>query len=85
MNAIKHAEARQIDIRLLETKTELTLEVSDDGAGFSRPSQHEGLGLRLMTHGAALVGADFQALPRDGGGTAVLCRVNLTIDQSYEP
>ena len=84
MNAIKHAKARQIDIRLIETETELELVVSDDGVGLSHESQHEGLGLRLMAHGAALVGADFRVKRRGDGGTVVLCKVNLNAEQNYE-
>jgi signal transduction histidine kinase len=77
MNAIKHAQPRQIDIRLAETETDLTLEVSDDGVGLSEKSEHEGLGLRLMAHGAALVGGDFRVKRRGDGGTTVQCKVNL--------
>jgi nitrate/nitrite-specific signal transduction histidine kinase len=77
MNAIKHAEATQIDISLAETENDLTLEVSDDGVGLLEHSEHEGLGLRLMAHGAALVGADFKVKRRGDGGTTVLCKVNL--------
>jgi signal transduction histidine kinase len=84
MNAIKHAQAQQIDIRLIETETELTLAVSDDGVGLSNGSHHEGLGLRLMAHGAALAGAEFQVKRREGGGTIVLCKVNLEAETTYE-
>lgn len=77
MNAIKHAQAHQIDIRLAETEAELALTVSDDGVGLSRRSESDGLGLRLMTHGAALVGANFEVKERKDGGTIVLCRVKL--------
>jgi signal transduction histidine kinase len=77
MNAIKHAEATQIDITLAETERDLTLKVSDDGVGLSDHSEYEGLGLRLMAHGAALVGADFKVKRRGDGGTTVLCKVNL--------
>jgi signal transduction histidine kinase len=77
MNAIKHAKAAHIDISLAETETDLTLEVSDDGVGLSENSEHEGLGLRLMAHGAGLVGADFKVKRRGNGGTIVQCKVNL--------
>ena len=77
MNAVKHAEATRIDISLAETEQDLTLEVSDDGVGLSEHSEHEGLGLRLMAHGAALVGADFKVRRRADGGTTVQCKVNL--------
>src|SRR4051812_3544787 len=35
-NAVKHAGARHITIRLTQTKSELTLQISDDGGGFAK-------------------------------------------------
>jgi signal transduction histidine kinase len=84
MNAIKHADADEIGIELAEQEDELTLTVSDNGIGLPSDREHEGLGLRLMAHGAALIGADFQARRREGGGTVVSCSVNLNLEQTYE-
>ena len=75
-NAIKHSRAHQIDIRLEESETELRLEVSDDGIGLPKTREGKGLGLRLMQHGAALIGAEFRVEGNEGGGTTVLCKVN---------
>jgi signal transduction histidine kinase len=76
MNAIKHSRARQIEIRLEESDTELRLAVSDDGVGLPRVRNGPGLGLRLMQHGATLIGAEFQVEGNETGGTTVLCKVN---------
>jgi signal transduction histidine kinase len=75
-NAIKHSRARQIDIRLEESETELRLAVSDDGIGLPKTRDGKGLGLRLMRHGAELIGAEFRVEGNEGGGTTVLCKVN---------
>ncbi|MEY2485645.1 MAG: two-component system, LuxR family, sensor kinase FixL [Verrucomicrobiota bacterium] len=76
MNAIKHAEAQSIGIRLLGSDDTLTLTITDDGVGLpEKLPQPEGLGFRLMSHGAALLGADFQARKNPGGGTSVVCKV----------
>jgi signal transduction histidine kinase len=78
VNAMKHAEANRVDIQLTETETDLTLAIADDGVGLpSKLPRRGGLGLRLMSHGAALVGADFQVKRNSGGGTTVLCRVSV--------
>ena len=82
MNAIKHAKASQIDIRLVEADSDLTLTVADDGIGLPSQPQQEGLGLRLMAHGAALVGADFRVKRREDGGTLVQCKVNLSAESN---
>lgn len=78
MNAIKHASAERIDISLLKDADTLILSVSDDGIGLpEKLLAQEGLGLRLMSHGASLIGADFQARGKPGGGTIVTCRVSI--------
>jgi signal transduction histidine kinase len=78
MNAIKHADARRIDICLISGDESLTLTISDDGLGFpDKLPQPEGLGLRLMSHGAALIGADFQVRRNTGRGTSVICEVKI--------
>ena len=80
-NAIKHSRARLIEIRLEETETELELAVSDDGIGLPRERNGDGLGLRLMQHGAALIGAEFKVEGKAGKGTTVLCKVSRNTEQ----
>ena len=59
-NSAKHAAPEQIAIRLAMNGPELTLSVVDDGAGFPDKLPHlQGLGLHLMRHRAALIGARF--------------------------
>ncbi|HEU5235835.1 MAG TPA: sensor histidine kinase, partial [Pyrinomonadaceae bacterium] len=78
MNSIKHAAARRITIRLTMGVSELCLTISDDGVGFPKnlPSS-EGLGLRLMRHGASLAGASFDVQRNGQHGTIVTCKLNL--------
>lgn len=82
MNAIKHAEAREVRISLVQDETNVTLAVSDDGVGLPQQlPQRGGLGLRLMSHGAALVGADFQVSRNENGGTTMTCQVNVNAEE----
>jgi signal transduction histidine kinase len=77
-NSIKHAAAHRITIRLMMRLSELSLTISDDGIGFPEklPSS-EGLGLRLMRHGASLAGASFDVRRNSHRGTIVTCKLNL--------
>jgi signal transduction histidine kinase len=77
-NSIKHAAAQRITIRLMMRLSELSLTISDDGIGFPEklPSS-EGLGLRLMRHGASLAGASFDVRRNSHRGTIVTCKLNL--------
>jgi signal transduction histidine kinase len=76
-NAVKHAHANRIDIELARKGQRLTLAVSDDGKGFpEKLPEPPGLGLRLMAHGAALIGGKFSVQRNRSGGTVVICKLN---------
>jgi signal transduction histidine kinase len=78
MNAIKHANASSVQIGLLKSEHDVTLKVDDDGIGLPiRLPEPQGLGLRLMSHGAGLLGADFKVSRNVSGGTSVICRVPI--------
>jgi len=73
-NSLKHACAKRIDIRLIADGNDICLMVADDGVGFSENGQSNGIGLRLMRHGAALSGATFDIQRNGKAGTIITCR-----------
>jgi signal transduction histidine kinase len=77
-NAAKHAAAERIDIRVTVHGPEVTLAIIDDGIGFPDKSlDSKGLGLRLMRHGAALIGATLNVRRNGQSGTIVTCKVSV--------
>lgn len=77
-NAGKHSRASRIEVELLARDRALILTVRDDGTGLPAPSvRGHGLGLRIMAHRAALVGAVFAVESPADGGTLVRCRVSF--------
>ena len=73
-NAIKHAEATQIRIMLMETGVGKLLQIEDNGKGIvPPPPPGGGMGLRLMEHRAKLANGTFVVKRRFGGGTEVSC------------
>jgi signal transduction histidine kinase len=74
-NSVKHAAAKQIQIRLAIDGPELCLSIIDDGVGFPNEPRSEGLGLHLMRHGAALSGGTFDVRRNGKNGTIATCRV----------
>lgn len=77
-NAAKHATAEQINIRISVNDSELTLAIMDDGVGFpDNPLDSKGLGLRLMRHGAALIGGTFNVRRNGRRGTIATCKVTI--------
>ena len=80
-NAAKHATAENVDIRVNVDGSELTLAIMDDGIGFpDAPSNSKGLGLRLMRHGAALIGAALSVQRNGRSGTTAICKVRIPND-----
>jgi len=77
-NAAKHATADNIDIRVTVDGSELTLAISDNGVGIpDKLSNSKGLGLRLMRHGAALIGATLSVGRNGRTGTIATCTLRI--------
>jgi signal transduction histidine kinase len=69
-NAIKHAGASAAHVVLRYGERDLTIEVTDDGAG-PAVATNGGHGLVGMRERVGVFGGSFDAGPRDGGGFAV--------------
>jgi signal transduction histidine kinase len=74
INANKHAQAREIVLRLERSRKEMVLRVIDDGVGFSdevKPKQ--GLGFHIMHYRARLMGGRLEIDSSKRSGTWVSC------------
>jgi signal transduction histidine kinase len=79
-NAVKHAKAKKIDIRLSTGAERLTMSICNDGATFpSVLNKKAGLGLRIMSYRAHLIGATNEAGPGKAGGGMVTCSLPLLV------
>jgi signal transduction histidine kinase len=77
-NALKHSEARSIDVLLTTTASQLMLRVTDDGGGFdSVASQPTGIGLLTMRERVELLGGRLVVTTAPGCGTAIEASVPL--------
>jgi len=82
-NAIRHASAQSIRVKLAVEQRMLLLEVADDGAGFdldakrSRAAQGASLGLLSMEERAHLLDGTLQIHTTVGRGTRITARVPL--------
>lgn len=75
-NAVRHAGASNIRLRLLREGSRLRLRVTDDGAGFDPKAVGEGLGLEGMRERARLIDAELAIESRPGEGTRVRLEVS---------
>jgi signal transduction histidine kinase len=75
-NAVKHARARHIVLRLEQTSDTLLLEVTDDGAGLAKArAPRAGLGLGVMQHRANAIAAELTIASKRGSGVTIRCRL----------
>ncbi len=71
-NAVRHAKAKAINLRLSLGDDEGMLIIQDDGIGFSAPSpDHQGMGLHTMHYRTEQIGGRLDILALERGGTAV--------------
>lgn len=71
-NAIRHSQAKRIEVVLRPGAGKVFLEVKDDGCGFDLPACiRRGLGLSWMSHAAARSGLSFEIRSAPGEGTFV--------------
>jgi PAS domain S-box-containing protein len=77
-NAIRHAKASRIIVRLESADREIRLRVADDGIGIQdQKNGKRGMGLQTMYSRASLIGGSLQIERKESGGTEVVCRMRL--------
>ena len=75
-NALKHAHARNIRVTLEALESTIKLEVRDDGIGIpDELARPDGMGLRIMSYRAGLIGGKLNVHGDRGNGTLVSCLV----------
>jgi len=85
-NAVKHADADRIQVRLERTSEadradRFVLTIRDDGKGVSSSSIDTGLGMRTMRHRASTLGGTLSLEQPKEGGTVLRCRVPVPARQ----
>lgn len=72
-NAIRHARARSIELRLDERNGKVLLTISDDGCGFDNqaPAFRSGLGLKTITYRASIINFGLEIKSSIGNGTVI--------------
>jgi two-component system sensor histidine kinase UhpB len=80
-NAVRHAGARSVQVRIEPTERSVVLTVSDDGRGFDveemRVGERPGLGLFGMEERAAYLGGQVEIASEPGGGTVVRATIGI--------
>lgn len=80
-NALRHAHATHISLRLDASVSDMTLRIEDDGVGFDRAElaqRHAGTGLFAMRERVSLARGAFDVSTAPGKGTTVMTSVPIT-------
>ena len=84
-NAVKHAKAKQILVRLSRQKAEWMLTVKDDGVGLPAGAPgSSGMGLRIMRYRAHMMDGRLSVRNDDVGGVIVSCWVPVIQKEPIE-
>ncbi len=70
-NAVKHAGARRVELRVARADGAVKVELTDDGRGFDPGAGNAGFGLAGMRERALLAGGELTVTSQDGGPTSV--------------
>ncbi len=75
-NVLRHANAKSVTVRLKQNRSNVVLEIEDDGCGFNPGDEdNHGMGLRNMQERATQIGGRLNISSRQGKGTKVLVTV----------
>jgi signal transduction histidine kinase len=82
-NAAKHGHVSHVSVELRQLNRNLILNVTDDGIGFPEPlPESPGLGLRIMSSRAGMIGGSVSVKNRPEGGISVTCRLAVPSNES---
>ena len=76
-NIVKHAQAKRVGIQLVRHENELTIIVEDNGVGFDKTIQFEGIGLKNITSRVQFLNGHVEFDSTPGQGTTVVVEVPL--------
>lgn len=75
-NAINHGKSSEIHIALVTQPGRTELSVADNGSGMPRPGpRSKGMGLRIMSYRADVIGGSLVFSTSKNGGTIVTCTI----------
>ena len=78
-NALKHAEATELDVQLTRREKELFLKVEDNGKGFEENSVKKGLGLENIRSRLNMLNGELEFDSSPNHGTSVM--INIPLDK----
>ena len=83
-NAVKHAHANQIGVRLHTDNGRLLLKIKDNGMGMpDAPNSNAGMGLHIMRYRARAIGATFAISSAGDNGTSITVTIPSEVGDEH--
>ena len=73
-NVIRHAKAKHVTIVIVVESSNIELQITDDGVGFSETSVKKGAGLKNITNRVYLINGTFEIESKSGKGCHIMIR-----------
>ncbi len=74
-NAVRHGKATEIHIQLRTNNQGMEMEIQDNGSGFQTGHAIQGMGLRIMSYRAAMLGGAIRVESQPQRGTRIICEI----------
>ncbi len=78
-NALRHAGAHTVDVRVACDGHRININVVDDGVGFDPDAEYAGMGLRNLSRRVAAIGGEYLLDTAPGKGTVVTVWIPLAV------
>jgi signal transduction histidine kinase len=76
-NSVRHSEAANINVQLIQDDTRISLTVQDDGRGFDLKSSAQGAGLKNIRHRVTAFNGKLDIATAPGRGTETTIELNI--------
>jgi signal transduction histidine kinase len=77
-NVVRHADATEVEFRMVVSGSDLEIEIADNGKGFE-VGHHDGHGLKNLSARLIKLAGSFAVESRIGGGTTAKIRLPLAV------
>ena len=84
-NIIKHADAKEVNVKLDFSSPSLGISIADNGKGFQVANDSSGSGIKNMASRAKLIGADLEIISDQQKGTIILIHYQESVPAINEP
>ncbi|MFO1520032.1 MAG: ATP-binding protein, partial [bacterium] len=82
-NAVRHGQAKNVEVELIQGESRITLIVRDDGKGISSEKKKtRGIGMHIMRYRARMIEGDLEFSDNGERGTRLVCTLPIPKEEN---